>query len=137
MSEHRFLVLRRGQLPGAGRRWPDFGIDVNVEEKWPVRRYGMLERTAEILRSRHGERIDATCLCPSREIGVVRFLVGALVKHGAMLAAAEHAELNVPDRDPAEIVPDYPDDRNVVFDRGAQHMRNHGETAVAGHRDHR
>src|SRR5215469_6404043 len=103
---------------------------MDVEEKWPVRRYRVFERTAEILRPRYGKRIDTACLCPGREIGVVGFLVGPLVKHGAMLAAAEHAELNVANRHPTEIVPDHPNDRNVVFDRRAEHMRNHGKTAI-------
>src|SRR5215472_3805603 len=96
---------------------------MNVQKKRLVRRDGMFERAAEILRSRHCERIDAGRLCPSREIRIVRLLVGTLMKHRAMLAAAKHAELNVANGDPAKIVPDHPDDRNVVFDRGAEHVR--------------
>src|ERR1041385_8001468 len=117
MSEYRLFVFRWRQLPGAGRWRPDLGIDMDIEEKWPVGRYGVFERAAEVLRTGHRERLDAGGFRPCRKIGIVRFLVGALVKHGAMLATAEHAELNVADRDPAEIVPDHPNDRNVVFNR--------------------
>ena len=108
---------------------------MHVEQERLVGLDGVFERAAEILRFGHGQRLDAGGSRPGGEIRIERFFVGALVKHRSVFAAAEHAELDVADRDPAEIVPDHPHHRNVVFDRGAQHMRHHGEAAVAGDRD--
>src|SRR5690348_12200350 len=110
---------------------------MHVEEKGLVCRNGVFERAAKILRACDGERVDAAGSGPDREIGIVRLLIGALMKHGAMLAAAEHSELNVADGDPAEIVPNHPNHRDVVFNRGAEHMRNHRKAAVTGYGDDR
>src|SRR5690606_8714657 len=62
---------------------------------------------------------------------------GAAGETRADLAAAELAVLQVADGPPGVVVPHHPDCGDVVLDRGAQHVRRHGEAAVADNRDAR
>src|SRR5690606_17211831 len=84
-----------------------------------------------------GDRVsgDAGRPRPGGEVGVVGGSVRTLVEGGSVFPALEIAVLEVADRAPGEVVPHDPDDGNVVFDRGAQDMGNHGEAAVAANGD--
>ena len=76
-SEHRLLVRRRRQLPGAGGRRAHVGVDVHVEQERLVGCNRVLQRALEVLRLGDGQRIDAAGLGPAGEVGVVGLLVGA------------------------------------------------------------
>src|SRR5271165_1537610 len=104
LAEHRLVVRGWRQLPCSGRRGTDLGVDMHVEQKWPVGLDRVLKSPLEVLRLRHRHRLDAACFGPSGEVRVVGLLVFALMEHGAMLATSEHAELNVADRDPAKVI---------------------------------
>src|SRR6185503_15184018 len=119
LAEDRLLVRRRRQLPGAGRRRTDFRIDMHIKHVRLVGLDRVFEGALEVLRFRHCHCFDARCACPGRKIGVVGFVVRPFVEHRAVLAATEHAELDVADRHPAEIIPDHPDHGDIVLDSGA------------------
>ena len=94
----------------------------------------LLHRGREVLRARDGVAVGAAGARPGREVGVVALAALALVEGGADLAAVEQAVLQVADGAPGEVVPDDPDHGQVVFDRRAQHIGRHRETAVTDHR---
>src|SRR6516225_12339337 len=127
LTEGRLLIRCGRQMPGAGRGWPNFSVDVHVEQEGSVGRHGVLEGALEVLRFGDGHGVDAAGLGPAGEVGIIGLVISTGLEHGAELAAPEHAELDVADRDPTEIVPDHPHDGDVVFDRGTQDVRYHGE----------
>src|SRR5262249_17497390 len=86
-----------------------------------------------VLAFRDRHTVGTTGARPGREIRIVWFLI--FKKRGAEFASAEHSNLDVPDRRPAEVVPDHPDARQAVLDRGGDDVGRHRETAVAAHRD--
>ena len=67
------------------------------------------------------------------EIRIVALAGLGMMEVSRKLAAAEVAALEAADRRIGVIVPHHPDDRDVVFDRGAEHARMHEEGAVAAH----
>src|SRR4029450_2213280 len=124
-------------MPGAGCGRPYFSVDVHVEQERSVGCHGVLEGALEVLRFGNGHGVDAAGLGPAGEVGIVGLVIGTGVEHGAELAAAEHADLDVADGHPTEVVPDHPHDGDVVFDGGTQDVRYHGKTAIPGNSDAR
>ena len=57
-----------------------------------------------------------------------------MLEVGRQLAAVEIAALQTADRGIGVIVPHHPDHRQIIFDRGAEHVGVHEEGAVAAHR---
>src|SRR5580698_9780328 len=86
MTEHRLLIRRRRQFPGAGRRRAHLGVDMHVEQERLVGLDRMVERAAEILRLGHGERIDTGRFRPGGKVRIEWLLAVALVEHGAVFA---------------------------------------------------
>src|SRR6185503_5419199 len=95
LAEDRLLVRGRRQLPGPGRRRTYFCVHMHVEQIRLVGLDRVLERAFEILRLRHRHRFDTGRARPGSEVGIVWFVVRPFMEHRAMLAAAEHAELDV------------------------------------------
>ena len=94
----------------------------------------MLERALEVLRLGDRKALYARRPRPRGEVRVVGLAVGSRVETGSVLAALEVRVLQVADRPPGEVVPHHPHRRDIVFDRSAQHVRHHGESAVAADR---
>ena len=134
-AEHRLFGRDRRQLPGAGAGRADVGVDVHVDQRRLAGGDGLRQHAGEILRAGDGVARDAGGLGPGGEVRVVGPAVGALVEAGAVLAPVEIGVLQVADRGPGEVVPHHPDHGDVVLHRGAQHVRHHGEAAVAADRN--
>ena len=106
-------------------------------------RYGLpLAMPARTASARSAGAVDADAVDAGRarhggEVGIVGRAGLRMLEVGRELAAAEIAALQAADRGIGVVVPDHPDDRHVVFDRGAEHARMHEEGAVADHRDAR
>src|SRR5215510_14025260 len=135
LAEHRLFVRRRRQLPGASRWRPYLGVDVYVENKGLVRLNRVLECALKILRPGHGYGVDTGCTRPRSKVGIVRFVIGSFLEHRTVLPATEHSELDVANGNPSEVIPDQPDDGDVVLHRRAQYVRHHREAAIAGNRN--
>src|SRR5262245_34059798 len=97
----------------------------------------MTQRIPELIGMRHAHPLYAEATRHRCEVRAVRDALGSRVETGADLATAEHAVLDVSDCRPGEVVPHQPNRRDVVLHRGREHVRRHGETAVADDRETR
>src|SRR6185295_8515461 len=103
LSKCGFLIRRRRQLPGTGRRRPHFGVDVDVEHAGTLVLDRLAQRACQIFALGNGEAVGAASARPRGEVRVVGLLV--FLKISTKLPVAEHSDLDIPDRRPAEVVP--------------------------------
>src|SRR5690606_28820022 len=123
------------QLPGAGGWRSHFTVHMHVDHAGPVVTDCLLEGAAQVLATRYRDAIGTAGAGPGGKIRVVGLAhVLAAVERGTELTATEHAVLDVANSGPGEVVPHHPDAGQVVFHGGTDHVRRHGEAAVAAHR---
>src|ERR1700722_12124863 len=83
LAENRLLMRRRRQGPGADRRRPDIGVDMDVDEAGLVELDRVFERASEIGGLGDGDAFDPASARPGGEVRIVGGLVGSLIKGGA------------------------------------------------------
>ncbi len=106
-------------------------LDHGVDHKGPVRLDGMTENVFEVARLGHLRPVRSARLCQSGEIGVVELSRLFPLEACHDLPAGPRTVGLMPDDIPTKVVPDDPNDGDVVLDRGAEDVGRHHEPAIA------
>src|SRR6516164_1312366 len=127
-----YLALAKArQLPHASAGRIDIGADIDIDQIGPVCGNGAANGVADIAGTIDPHSLDAA---RARHRGKIRIIAAAglwIVEVGSELAAAEIAAWKAADRCIGIVVPNEPNDRQIVFDCSTQHIGVHEEGAVA------
>ncbi len=138
------MLLARKPVPCAGsaagprRRCPADGCSASTctsIRQGLLSLIGVLQRALEVLRLGDREALDARGARPGGEVRVVGLAGPGPGRSRCRISRpSKYAYCRSRIAAQREVVPHHPDRRDVVLDRGAQHVRHHGEAAVAADR---
>src|SRR5262249_16944807 len=120
-----------GQFPHPGAAWVLIGVDVDVDQVWFVLRDGVADGVSGGAGAGDADAVDGWWARHRGKVRVVWLAGRRMLEVGGKLAAIQIAALQAADRRVGVIVPDHPNDRQIVFDCGAKHVGVHEEGAIA------
>src|SRR5215831_21124890 len=119
-ADANFTLAEPRQLPDGSAGWIDIGGDVDIDQVRLVGGDRLPDGVADIAGPIDADAFDAAGAGHRREVRAVALAGVRILEVGRKLAPAEIAALQPADRGVGVIIPDYPDHRQIVFDRGPQ-----------------